>query len=202
MDKGIKEMLTREYQDRLVTNLRSIFGDELVEPEWDSNKFFRHSSKHRMVYAPRHDIAVGPFNSRFGLDIKIDKTKPMQSHPFTKKLYNDYLKDRDTLRKCWNSLSRCYLAVEIEFSGSSKQLLGGIINAAISGSIGIVIVRKANVKKAERLVRYLFTLEEFEKMTLNVLRNLIIFDDDDFLRLLSDFQGSNQAEIPKGTKLA
>jgi hypothetical protein len=202
MDKGTEEMLTREYQQRLVTNLRSIFGDELVEQEWDSNKFFPRSGNHRAVYAPRHDIAVGPFNSRFGLDVQIDKTRPMQSHPFTKRLYRDYLRDRDTLKKCWNSLSRCYLAVEIEFSGSSKQLLGGIINAVISGSIGIVIVRKANVKKAERLVRYLFTLEEFEKMTLNVLRNLIIFDDDDFLRLLSDFQRSQRPGGPRRTKLA
>lgn len=187
----MKEMLTREYQNQLVTNLCNIFEDKLVEPEWDSVKYDLHSGNHRRVYAPRHDIAVGPFNSRLDFDIGIDKTKPMQSHPFTKRLYKDYLKDRDTLRKCWNSLSRCYLAIEIEFSGSSKQLLGGIINATISGSIGIVIVKKTNIEKAERLARYLLRLEDFEKVTLNVLRNLIIFADDDFLRLLSDFQDSN-----------
>ncbi len=184
-------MRTREYQNQLVTNLRSIFGDKLVEPEWDSVKYDLHSGNHKIVYAPRHDIAVGPFNSGLDLDIGTDKTKPMQSHAFTKRLYKDYLKNRDTLKKCWNSLSRCYLAIEIEFSGSSKQLLGGIINAAISGSIGIVIVKKTNIEKAERLTKYLFRLEEFEKVTLNVLRNLIIFEDDDFLKLLLDFQGSN-----------
>ena len=32
-------MLTREYQNQLVTSLRSIFGEGLVEPEWDSIKY-------------------------------------------------------------------------------------------------------------------------------------------------------------------
>ena len=184
-------MLTREYQNQLVTNLRSIFGDELVEPEWDSVKYSRHSGNHKIVYAPRHDIAVGPFNSLWDFDVRTDVTKPMRSHPFTKRLYKDYLKDRDTLRRCWNSLSRCYLAIEIEFSGSSKHLLGSMLNAVVSGSIGIVIVNETNIQKAIRMSNYLMRLEDFEKVKLNVLRNLIIFDRDDFLKLLLDFQGSN-----------
>lgn len=184
-------MLAHEYQNQLITNLRSIFGDELVEPEWDSVKYDLHSGNHKIVYAPRHDIAVGPFNSYLNFDIGIDATELMQSHPFTKRLYKDYLKDRDTLKKCWNSLSRCYLAIEIEFSGSSKQLLGSMVNAAVSGSIGIVIVKKTDIEKANRISTYLMRLEDFEKVKLNMLRNLIIFECDDFLKLLLDFQSSN-----------
>jgi len=184
-------MLASEYQNQLITILRNIFGSELVRPEWDSVQYDLHSGNHKIVYAPRHDIAVGPFNSLWDFDIGTDATKSMQFHPFTKRLYKDYLRDRDTLKKCWNSLSRCYLAIEIEFSGSSKHLLGSILNAAVSGSIGIVIVNKNNMAKAVRMVNYLLRLEDFEKVKLNVLRNLIIFDCDDFLKLLLDFQGSN-----------
>ena len=184
-------MLTREYQNQLVTNLRNIFGNELVVPEWDSVRASLHSGDHKIVYAPRHDIAVGPFNSLLNFDIGTDATKPMQSNPFTRRLYRDYLRERDTLRRCWNSLSRCYLAIEIEFSGSSKHLLGSMLNAVVSGSIGIVIVNETNIQKAIRMSNYLMRLEDFEKVKLNVLRNLIIFDRDDFLKLLLDFQGSN-----------
>jgi hypothetical protein len=184
-------MLTREYQNELITNLRNIFGSELVKSEWDSVQYDLHSGNHKIVYAPRHDIAVGPFNSLWDFDVGTDATKPMRSHPFTKRLYKDYLRDRDTLKKCWNSLSRCYLAIEIEFSGSSKHLLGSILNAAVSGSIGIVIVNKGNIEKAVRMVNYLFRLEDFGKVKLNMLRNLIVFDSDDFLKLLLDFQDSN-----------
>jgi len=184
-------MLTHEYQNQLIANLRSIFGSELVKAEWDSVQYDSHSGNHKIVYAPRHDIAVGPFNTYLNFDIGTDETKRMQSHPFTKRLYKDYLKNRDTLKKCWNSLSRCYLAIEIELSGSSKHLLGSILNAAVSGSIGIVIVKKTNIEKTVRISNYLLRLEDFEKVKLNVLRNLIIFDCDDFLKLLLDFQGSN-----------
>lgn len=183
-------MHTREYQNELMINFRIIFGNELVKKEWDSVKYDPHFDKHKTFYAPRHDIAIGPFNTYWDLDIGTDKTKSIQSHPFTKRLYKDFLRDRDTLKKVWNSISLCYLAVEIEFSGSSKQLFGSIVNAAASGSIGIVIVKKTNIAKAIRIVNYIMRLEEFGKLKMNMLRNLIVFEDDGFLKFLLEYKSS------------
>jgi hypothetical protein len=117
----------------------------------------------------------------------------MQFHSFKKRLYEDFLQDRETLTNLWNSISRCYLAIEIEFSGSSKHMLGSIVNASVSGSIGIVIVKKTSLNKAIRICNYLMRLEDFGKLKMNMLRNLIIFEDDDFLKLLLDFRSSSRA---------
>lgn len=181
-------MIARKYQNQLETNLRSIFGNEPVKTEWDSVQYDPHIDNHQRVYAPRHDIAVGPFNSYWDLDIGVDNTKQMQSHSFTKRLYRDFLKDRESLKKLWNSISRCYLAIEIEFSGSSKQMLGSVVNASVSGSIGIVIVKKTDTDKAIRICNYLMRLEDFGKLKMKMLRNLIIFEEDEFLKWLLDFQ--------------
>jgi hypothetical protein len=185
-------MFTREYQNQLITNLRNIFGNELVQTEWDSVQYDIHIDNHQRVYAPRHDIAVGPFNSYRDLDIGVDRTKQMQFHSFTKRLCEGFLQHGENLTNLWNSISRCYLAIEIEFSGSSKHMLGSIVNASVSGSIGIVIVKKASINKAIRICNYLKRLEGLGKLKMNMLRNLFIFEDDDFLKLLLDFSSSSQ----------
>ncbi len=175
---------SKEYQNKLAGILQDIFGKELVKTEWDSVKFDGHGGNHSQVYAPRHDIAVGPFNSYADLDLGNDRTKVMLSHSFTKKLIKCVLSQRETIDKVWNSFSRCFLAIEIEFSGSEKHILGSIINASVSGAIGIVITNHDNIKKAERLSSYIMRLEGLERIDLNVLRNLVIFEQDDFISFL------------------
>ena len=183
-------MLAKDYQDRIASILKNIFAASSIRTEWDSVKYDSHSGNHGIVYAPRHDIAVGPFNSYWDLDIGVDKTKTMMRHPFTKKLYKDILRYRDPLRKIWNSRSRCYLAIEIDFSGTSKHMLGSIINASASGSIAIYIVKKTGNDKAIRLSNYLMRLEDYEFLKFNMLRNLIMFNDDEFLEFLSALKTS------------
>lgn len=184
-------MNTKEYQNEVATVLRDVFGKDLVKTEWDSVQHDGHTANHKSVYAPRHDIAVGPFNSYMDLDIGTDKTKSMQSHPFTKKLIKGAFQHRETLDKIWNSISRCYLAIEIEFSGSSKSILGSIVNASVSGSIGIVIANKDNLETADRICKYMMRLEGLERLEINALRNLIVFGENQFLELLLEFQKRN-----------
>lgn len=181
-------MASLSYQDKLFASLRSIFGDDQVKKEWDSVKFDGHVDNHKIVYAPRHDIAVGPFNSYADLDLGRDNTRRMLSHPFTKRLIRDVLRNRGTLKETWNSFSRCYLAIEIEFTGTSKHILGSMINASVSGSIGIVIDNKFNSTKVDRIWRYLLRLEGLGRMRLYTIKNLIFFDKDEFLKLLSEFK--------------
>jgi hypothetical protein len=62
-------MNTREYQNQLFEALKVIFGEDQVKNEYDSAKHDPHFSKHKQVYWPRHDIAVGLFNSYWDGDI-------------------------------------------------------------------------------------------------------------------------------------
>lgn len=181
-------MVAKKYQQKITRALKNIFGEDLVKAEWDSVQYDGHTANHKIVYAPRLDIAVGPFNSYADLDIGIDNTRQMQSHPFTKKLIKEELQHREKLNKVWNSISRCFLAIEIEFNGSSKHILGDIINASVSGSIGMVIVNKNNVEKAKRLCGYIMRLENLGRLEINALRNLIIFEEKEFLNFLSEFK--------------
>jgi hypothetical protein len=188
---GVRQhMKATKYQGQLANALKSIYGEELVEVEWDSVQYDGHTSNHKSVYAPRIDIAVGPFNSYGHLDTGRDQTRSMQSHPFTKRLIDAYLEPRASLRKVWNSFARCQLAIEIAYSGSSKHILGDLVNACVSGSIGIVIGTEDNVEKIVRTCNYLRRLESLGRLNINALRNLIIFTDDEFLKLLSEFDGN------------
>lgn len=180
-------MTAREYQNKVAKILKTIFSKELVKTEWNSVEFDEHAGNHKLIYAPRHDIAIGPFNSYLrNLDTSNDCTEIMMSHLLTTKLFKNCLKNRGTLKEVWNNFNRCYLAIELEFSGSSKHMLGSIINASVSGGIGIIITTKKNIKKINRLVAYIMRLEGLERIEINHLRNLIVFEKNDFLKLLSD----------------
>jgi len=180
-------MNAQDYQKKILKDLQYIFPNESVETEWDSVKYDSHFSSHKEVYAPIHDLAVGPFNSYADLDCGIDNTKGMKSHPFTKRLVEHKLQSGLRWDKLWNSFSRCFLAIEIESSGSLKHMLGSIVNASVSGSIGIVIASSHNRNKIDRLVNYLFRLEYLERLKLNTIGNLFVFDEDEFSKLLSEF---------------
>jgi hypothetical protein len=180
-------MNSRDYQNKLLKDFQYIFSDQPVEKEWDSVKNDPHLSNHKEVYAPRLDIAIGPFNDYSDLDCGIDKTKPMQTHPFIKNLINDRLQAGCQLKDVWNSFSRCFIAIEIELNGSSKDILGSIINASVTGSIGVVVGNKKNIDKINRIDSYLFRLEELERLKINTLGNLFIFEEEHFLKLLSEF---------------
>jgi hypothetical protein len=177
-------MRSTEYHEKIYHIFQNIFGEKNVEKEWDSVKYDPHLSSHKTTYAPRHDIAVGPFNDYSDLDCGIDNTKCMQSHPLFKSLFRDKFVAGCELKDVWNSFSRCFIAVEIEFNGTSKHIMGSIINASVSGSIGIVIGNRKNIQKIWRIYHYIGRLEELERLQLRTLGNLVIFEENEFLDLI------------------
>jgi hypothetical protein len=187
-------MNTKEYQTIIFELLKGIFNPKYVNKEWDSAKYDLHLSKHKGGYYPRPDIAVGPFNSYADLDMGIDNSDVMKEHPFTKRIVEEIAWEREDFKKCWNNFSRCYLAIEIELgssrktSNSLKHILGSIINASVTGSIGIVITDKSTKNKVDRLYSYLLTLEGLERLQINTLGNLVRIDKDDFILVLSDIK--------------
>lgn len=180
-------MLSKDYQNELKVLLEQIFPDQQVRSEWDSVQYDPHSGNHDIVYAPRHDLAIGPFTDFYELDIGQDRTDIMKKHPFTKKLYKDYLQNRGTVNKIWNSKPRCFLAIEIEFSGSLKHMLGSIINAYASGSLAIIITKQVYRDKISRLITYLLRLEDYGFMEKKICNNLIVFNDEEFKNYLIEY---------------
>ncbi len=186
-------MKSNSYQKEALEILRDIFGEQMVKNEWDSVTYDGHTHNHKAVYAPRHDIAVGPFNSYADLDIGNDRTSVMKSHLLTKKLYDGTLSNRGKLDEVWNNFPRCYLAIEIECNGSSKHMLGSIINASVSGSIGIVIVPEHRKEKARRICNYINRLRGMERLELYTYDNLIVFGQAEFLDFIKSFRHATKA---------
>ncbi len=180
-------MKAREFQEKVEEKMVAIFGRDLVKTEFDSLKFDDLGHNHKSVYGPRIDVAVGPFNPRLpNHDVGIDDTEKMKQHPLTQKLFTEGNKGdtRGTVDSLWNDLSRCYLAVEVEFNGSSKHIMGGIINAVSSGSIGVVVGNKNTINKLKRISNYLLRLNDYGLVKTNNLGNLWVFEDIEFLDFL------------------
>ena len=79
----------------------------------------------------------------------------------------------------FNYNPRCFLAIEIVCSGSTKHMLGDIMNATILGGIGIVIAKDESIKKSlSRILSYLKFAYENEKGGVKP-RNLIIIRADE-----------------------
>ena len=181
-------MNAKTYRNTVRTKLQSIFPAERVEREWDPVRYDPHFSNHKEVYAPRHDLAVGPFNSYADLDCGIDNTKRLWSHRFTQGLIREKLQGGVHRKELWNSFSRCFLAVELEFSGSSKHVFRSIVNASVSGSLAIIVAKSQNRDKVDRIVSYLFRLESLERLRLKTIANLFVFSESEFVEFLSTFE--------------
>lgn len=63
--------------------------------------------------------------------------------------YEDFLSSSEGAN--WNA--RCFLAIEVEDSGSRKHLLGDMINASVSGRIGVLV--GYNEDKYQTFMRHL-----------------------------------------------
>jgi len=178
-------MKATDYQNEIVELLQNIFGKDLVRKEWDSVEYDSHFNNHKNVYAPRLDVAVGPFNFYPNLDVGTDNSLKMVKHAFTKKLREQFLDDREKLENIWNRFGRCYLAIEIEFNSNSKHAFGSLINASVSGALAIVVVNTEKKKKElERLINYVLRLQDFDLIELNSLRNLVVFEKSEFVEFL------------------
>src|SRR3989338_1211827 len=160
MPRGQRGQELKEYQEGIYNSLKEVFGEELVEKEWNVAKNSRDDLTRKM-YCPRIDIAVGPF--------RIDGTTNFQNPQmdqelerhrfFVERLFqnseshggnlDDFLGNR-------NENPRCFLAIEIEGSGSRKHMLGDVANASIIGSIGIIIpFNEKKLKQFKKIKGYI-----------------------------------------------
>lgn len=162
-------------------------------------------------YSPIIDISVGPFSERKGVSLWGDYDRLVH---FSCDLIGDMLEqfrcnyqdfgegffeiEERTLPSGYEDLlstsehalenvnwnARCFMAIEVEESGSRKHLLGDMINVSISGRIGVVI--GYNRDKYETFLKqldYLAYTVKAGKIRFNS-RNIIVLKPDQFESIL------------------
>ena len=162
----------------IVKQLKEIFPRRDVKEEWRSSAENKDWLKYGEVYAPYPDIAVGPFNIHTGDQAEQERREIENSfNRHTNFFQNIFEKNNH------NQNPRCLLAIEIEYSGSEKHLVGDIINASILGYFGIIVVHDDLLSMATRIMKYLIGASEMNKIG-DVARNVIVVEYSRFMERL------------------
>jgi hypothetical protein len=161
----------RDYQQAVLPLLRRHFED--VRLEWSISREATDAfAPDVAVYAPRVDIAVGPFSLEPGRRRAIEAGRLPGE---LRALFDD--------RPC-NPNPRCLLAIEVCFSGSSKHIMGDMLNAGALGLYGFVVGANEHMAKIRRIGRYLETLTALEKVPW-LFRNVVALSTAEFDALLA-----------------
>lgn len=185
-------MGAKETQAAIRDILATMFDPDLVKSEWSVRADATDDVYDKSSYAPRLDLAVGPFNvtkDRKGDDL--GRINEYQQHPLIRRLKNEVLQQNHG-GFYFNRNPRCLLAIELEFSTSSKHILGGITNASMLGFIGVIIGSDRYIAKIQRIYEYACRLREVEKARDDMFANIACFHERDFLRLLKSAKAGHE----------
>ena len=182
-----------DYQNFVTDKLTDLFPDLSVRKEWPA---FERSLG---VYAPRVDIAIGPFSITPGETRIFEYDTLVEDHrinAFLRSLYEIHLGNvRNELSQeispsSFNDLifknqnARCFIAFEIENTSTKKHIMGSIVNAASLGRIGIGIAYNDSVLRTFiRILAYLSLLKRVGKNTYDTT-NFLIVTKEQFLTIL------------------
>jgi hypothetical protein len=155
----------------------------------------------RDVYSPRVDIAVGPFAIDTTHETDYDQLVCTHTH-FLAQLHVSFVQNVQSLDAAdmipdlasvcsLNRNARCFLAIEIEASGSRKHTMGGAINAAALGRVGVsTACSPAELKKLLKMRRYLLFLKGVGKNTFDTTNLLVVTREQ-----LADALGVSLADV-------
>lgn len=136
-------------------------------------------------YLPRLDIAVGPYNITSDREENCHKIREAyENYPIIQKLRDIAGQQNGGCR--YNRNPRCLLAVEIEFTGSSKQILGDFTNASMMGFVGLVIGPDTDyMNRIKGVANYVRTLRMLEKAPEELFMNVAWLCEAEFVDLLT-----------------
>jgi len=180
---------TEIYQKAVVTNLQAIFGKRNVREEWDVATGSTDGYK-RELYCPVIDVAVGPFNTNGEVDINTREINLTVENykPFITKLLQfseTEVGSLDEFLNFRNHNPRCFLAIEIEKSGTRKHLLGDVANTSIIGAIGIVVpLDQSKLNGFKAIKKYIKFATSVGKLPPN-FNNVLVIRHDNFLRIIN-----------------
>lgn len=163
-------MTAAEYQREAEIKLNRHFQE--VRREWSVTKDATDALMADIRrYAPRVDIAVGPFNTTPGHDGRINAGLLPRSF---RRLFDGAPP---------NANPRCLLAIEVSFSGSSKHIMGDLLNAGAHGLYGLVVGKEELMPKISRIGVYLELLAKLEKLP-PMFQNVVLLSVGDFDTLI------------------
>ena len=178
-------MKAKEIQAAIRGKLSQLFSDDLVKSEWSVRTAATDRVFDKSIYSPRLDIAVGPFNvTRDRKNDDLAAIGEHAHHPFVRWL-RDEVGRQNHGGFYFNPNPRCLLAIELEFSTSSKHILGGITNASLLGSIGVILGPAKYIDKIRRISRYAARLRQVKKAHDDMFANIACFQIEDFMRLIT-----------------
>lgn len=167
-------------QETLTASLASVFPGVPVKSEWAA------LSGEGATYSPRVDIAVGPFATQ-RLRYEDRYSELARSHGrLLAALHDSFAKNvadfglNGTVpgleEMLWrNPNARCFLAIEIERTGSRKHIMGGAINASALGRLGVsAACSPERLRTLLRIRRYLLFLAGVGKNTFDSSNLLIV----------------------------
>jgi hypothetical protein len=176
----MSESPIKKFQQALAPRLRALFAGVPVESEWASMR------GEDGLYSPRLDLAVGPFAIRELVYVS-EFNSLLETHRHFVRLLYDFsvanIKEFGTSTEIFdfdevayrNANARCFLAFEIENQVSRKHLMGGAINAAALGRLGIAVGwTREKVKAFVKLRSYLLFLARVGKNTFHPFNLLVL----------------------------
>lgn len=176
-------MTGREIQAAICDALASLFEPGQVVPEWNMRKGATDAFQDAASYAPRLDVAIGPFNLSFQDREQDAERIRMFEHPLIVRL-KQLVSRQNHGGIFYNPNPRCLVAIEVEHSTSSKHILGGITNASMLGLLGVVVGSSAHIAKVRRIHDYACKLKQVEKAHDDMFGNVACFEETEFLDFL------------------
>lgn len=180
---------TNTYQNQIADRLRIHYGDD-VKKEWCVSAGATDAFRNRAIYAPRVDIAVGPFNTT--LDQLPANRHAIRQRAHMSQLFHQLVARQPRIdMNQLNENPRCFLAIELSFSGSAKHIMGDFANASLMGLVGVVVAGPRNHSKVVRMANYLRLVSEVGKAPSGLFRNLAVFEVNEFVNFLANGQPEN-----------
>lgn len=143
---------TQIFQREIAEQLPAIYPHTPIVREW------RSIDNIRGLYSPRIDVAVGPFSTLRGGNLREEYNRLMDgSRDFIERLLVFHRANVEHYRildeqrgevmefpefrnvRNFNDNARCLIAIEIEHRVSRKHLLGGAVNASVLGRLGVMV---------------------------------------------------------------
>jgi len=108
----------------------------------------------------------------------------MVRHPIIQRIIQD-VERQNGVGFIFRENPRCLLAIEIEFSTSSKHILGGFTNASMMGLVGVVIGPEDKYAKIARIAKYAHKLKETGKAVDGLFLNVACYTTGEFMALVA-----------------
>jgi len=170
-----------EKTQKSIYRLLQKIGDE-GHFEWSVRTKATDAFLNQEIYAPRLDIAVGPFNATTEVDANNARIYAASEHPFIQSLIGVCNSQNGHFSQ--NPNPRCLLAIEVVFSGSSKHILGDFTNASMMGYVGLLIGSTDTIQKIKRIGNYARTLRAAGKAPGSLFMNTACMEAKEFIAML------------------